>query len=153
MRMSKRGRCKTTARLKPSARHTYRQLLDYQMLPRFERASLASIDTLLVREWLAALVEAELSPSRIRNDHQVPSQVLATAVEANRLGRKSGQGVRLPRIVRRRCTSRPPPRSSSSPRPSRRRSRCWSASMPTPACGPVSWPHFGWTPGPTPRCL
>jgi integrase len=92
---------KTTAGLKPSTRHTYRQLLDYQVLPTFEGATLAGVDMLLVREWLAALVEAELSPSRIRNAHQVLSQVLATAVEANRLARNPAKGVRLPRIVRR----------------------------------------------------
>ena len=92
---------KTTAGLKPSTRHTYRQLLDYQILPTFEKATLAGVDMLLVREWLAALVEADLSPSRIRNAHQVLSQVLATAVEANRLARNPAKGVRLPRIVRR----------------------------------------------------
>jgi hypothetical protein len=70
----------------------YRQLLDYQILPTFQRATLAGIDMLLVREWLAALVEAELSPSRIRNAHQVLSQVLATAVEANRLARNPAKG-------------------------------------------------------------
>jgi integrase len=92
---------KTTAGLKPSTRHTYRQLLDYQILPTFEQATLVGIDTLLVREWLAALVESELSSSRIRNAHQVLSQVLATAVEANRLARNPARGVRLPRVVRR----------------------------------------------------
>jgi excisionase family DNA binding protein len=84
-----------------ATRHTYRQLLDYQILPTFEKATLAGVDMLLVREWLAALVEADLSPSRIRNAHQVLSQVLATAVEANRLARNPAKGVRLPRIVRR----------------------------------------------------
>src|SRR5215216_4665765 len=83
---------KTTAGLKPSTRHTYRQLLDYQILPTFGKATLAGVDMLLVREWLAALVEAELSPSRIRNAHQVLSQVLATAVEANRLARNPAKG-------------------------------------------------------------
>src|SRR5215217_956196 len=92
---------KTTAGLKPSTRHTYRQLLDYQILPTFEKATLAGVDMLLVREWLAALVESELSPSRIRNAHQVLSQILATAVEANRLARNPAKGVRLPRIIRR----------------------------------------------------
>jgi integrase len=92
---------KTTAGLKPSTRHTYRQLLDYQILPTFQKATLAGIDPLLVREWLAALVESDLSPSRIRNAHQVLSQVLAAAVEANRLARNPAKGVRLPRIARR----------------------------------------------------
>jgi integrase len=75
--------------------------LDYQILPTFEKATLAGVDMLLVSEWLAALVGADLSPSRIRNAHQVLSQVLATAVEANRLARNPAKGVRLPRIVRR----------------------------------------------------
>ena len=106
----------TTAGLKLATRHTYRQLWDYQILPTFERATLAGIDTLLIREWLAALVEAELSPSRIRSAHQVLSQMLATAVEANRLARNSAKGVWLPRIVRREMHFCPPPRLSSSPR-------------------------------------
>ena len=131
---------KTTAGLKPSTRHTYRQLLDYQILPTFQKATLAGVDMLLVREWLAALVEAELSPSRIRNAHQVLSQVLATAVEANRLARNPAKGVRLPRIVRARdaLPDRRPGRAARrrrSPRPS----RCWSASTPTRASGPASW--------------
>jgi excisionase family DNA binding protein len=92
---------KTTAGLKPSTRHTYRQLLDYQILPTFQKATLAGIDPLLVREWLAALVQSDLSPSRIRNAHQVLSQVLAAAVEANRLARNPAKGLRLPRIARR----------------------------------------------------
>jgi excisionase family DNA binding protein len=92
---------KTTAGLKPSTRHTYRQLLDYQILPTFQKATLAGIDPLLVREWLAALVQSDLSPSRIRNAHQVLSQVLAAAVEANRLARSPAKGLRLPRIARR----------------------------------------------------
>jgi hypothetical protein len=96
---------KTTAGLKPSTRHTYRQLLDYQILPTFERATLAGIDTLLVREWLAALVEVELSPSRIRNAHQVLSQVLATAVEANRLAGTRPRGCGSRGSCAGRCTS------------------------------------------------
>jgi Phage integrase central domain len=96
---------KTTAGLKPSTRHTYRQLLDYQILPTFERATLAGIDTLLVREWLAALVEVELSPSRIRNAHQVLSQVLAAAVEANRLARNPAKACGCRVSSAGRCTS------------------------------------------------
>jgi Phage integrase, N-terminal SAM-like domain len=73
---------RTTADLKPSSRRTYRKLLDNQILPTFERANLGGIDTLAVREWIAGLVEQGLSPSRIRNAHQVLSQVLAAGVEA-----------------------------------------------------------------------
>lgn len=49
------------------------KLLDNQILPTFERATLGAIDTLVVREWIAGLVEQGLSPSRVRNAHQVLS--------------------------------------------------------------------------------
>jgi hypothetical protein len=39
----------TTAGLKPASRHTYRQLLDNQILPTFELVSIAAIDTMAVR--------------------------------------------------------------------------------------------------------
>jgi integrase len=92
---------RTTADLKPSSRRTYRKLLDKQILPAFERASLGGIDTLAVREWIAGLVERGLSPSRVRSAHQVLSQILAAGVEGGRIVRNPAAGVRLPRIVRR----------------------------------------------------
>jgi integrase len=92
---------RTTADLKPASRRTYRKLLDNQVLPAFGRATLASIDTLVVREWIAALAERGLSPSRVRNAHQVLAQVLAAGVEGGRIARNPAAGVRLPRIVRR----------------------------------------------------
>jgi integrase len=92
---------RTTADLKPSSRRTYRKLLNNQILPAFERATLAGIDTLAVREWVAGLVEQGLSASRVRNAHQVLSQVLAAGVEGGRIARNPAAGVRLPRIVHR----------------------------------------------------
>jgi hypothetical protein len=68
-----------------ASRRTYRKLLDNQILPTFERATLGAIDTLVVREWIAGLVEQGLSPSRVRNAHQVLSQVLAAGVEGGRI--------------------------------------------------------------------
>jgi integrase len=91
----------TTADLKPGTRRTYRLLLDNQVLPHFGAATLASVDTLAVREWVAGLVSSGLSPSRIRNAHQVLSQVLAAAVEGGRLARNPAAGVRLPKRVER----------------------------------------------------
>src|SRR6266487_2678847 len=49
---------RTTAGLKPSTRHYYRQLLDNQVLPAFKSVSLAGIDRMAVREWIAALLDA-----------------------------------------------------------------------------------------------
>jgi hypothetical protein len=42
-----------------------------------------------------------LSAFRIRNAHQVLSQILAAGVEGGRITRNPAAGVRLPRIVRR----------------------------------------------------
>jgi integrase len=89
---------KTTAALKPSTRHYYRQLLDGQVLPAFGAVTLAGLDRLAVREWVAGLVESGLGASRVRNAHAVLSQVLGSAVEANRLARNVAAGMRgLPR--------------------------------------------------------
>ena len=90
---------RTTADLKPGTRRTYRQLLDNQVLPTFGRSTLAGVDRLAVREWVAALVEGGLSPSRIRNAHQVLAQVFTAAVEGGRLARNPATGVRLPKRV------------------------------------------------------
>jgi integrase len=90
---------KTTADLKPGTRRTYRQLLDNQVLPHFGSATLAGVDRLAVREWVAALVEGGLSPSRVRNAHQVLAQVFTAAVEGGRLARNPATGVRLPKRV------------------------------------------------------
>jgi integrase len=92
---------RTTLDLKPGTRRTYRQLLDNQVLPTFGRSTLAGVDRLAVREWVAGLVESGLSPSRIRNAHQVLAQVFAAAVEGGRLARNPAAGVRLPKRVER----------------------------------------------------
>jgi integrase len=90
---------RTTLDLKPGTRRTYRQLLDNQVVPTFGAATLAGVDRLAVREWVAGLVESGLSPSRIRNAHQVLAQVFAAAVEGGRLARNPATGVRLPKRV------------------------------------------------------
>jgi integrase len=92
---------RTTLDLKPGTRRTYRQLLDNQVLPTFGRSTLAGVDRLAVREWVAGLVESGLSPSRICNAHQVLAQVFAAAVEGGRLARNPAAGVRLPKRVER----------------------------------------------------
>jgi integrase len=92
---------RTTLDLKPGTRRTYRQLLDNQVLPTFGAATLAGVDRLAVREWVAGMVEGGLSPSRIRNAHQVLAQVFTAAVEGGRLARNPAAGVRLPKRVER----------------------------------------------------
>jgi len=90
---------RTTLDLKPGTRRTYRQLLDNQVLPHFGAATLAGVDRLAVREWVAGMVDGGLSPSRIRNAHQVLAQVFTAAVEGGRLARNPAAGVRLPKRV------------------------------------------------------
>jgi integrase len=91
----------TTAALRPSTRRDYRVLLDNQVLPAFEQARLADLDTLAVREWLAGLVGGGLSAKRARKAHQVLAQVLDAAVDGGRLARNVAAGVKLPKIQRR----------------------------------------------------
>ena len=90
----------TTAHLKPSTRHDYRMLLDHQVLPEFGDWTLASIDTLAVKQWRADLLADGLSPKRAGKALQVLSQILASAVEGGRLARNAATGVKPPKVQR-----------------------------------------------------
>ena len=90
----------TTAHLKPSTRRDYRMLLDHQVLPAFGDWTLASVDTLAVKEWRAGLLAARLSPKRAGKALQVLSQVLGSAVEGGRLARNPALGVKPPKVQR-----------------------------------------------------
>jgi integrase len=90
----------TTAALRPSTRWDYRMLLDHQVLPAFGDKTLAAIDTLAVREWVAGLVASGLSAKRARKAHQVLSQILTSAVDGGRLARNVAAGVKLPKVQR-----------------------------------------------------
>jgi hypothetical protein len=56
------GRHNTTAALRHTTRRDYRKLLDQQVLPAFAGDSLAGIDALAVREWVAELVAGGCRP-------------------------------------------------------------------------------------------
>jgi integrase len=90
----------TTAALRHTTRRDYRKLLDQQVLPAFAGDSLAGIDALAVREWVADLVAGGLSARRARKAHAVLSQVLASAVEGGRLTRNVAAGIKLPKVQR-----------------------------------------------------
>jgi len=90
----------TTAALRHTTRRDYRKLLDQQVLPAFAGDSLAGIDALAVREWVADLVAGGLSARRARKAHAVLSQVLASAVEGGRLTRNVAAGMKLPKVQR-----------------------------------------------------
>jgi len=90
----------TTAALRHTTRRDYRKLLDQQVLPTFASDSLAGIDALAVRQWVAELVAGGLSARRARKAHAVLSQVLASAVEGGRLTRNVAAGIKLPKVQR-----------------------------------------------------
>jgi hypothetical protein len=71
---------KTTAALKPTTRRDYRSLLDNHVLPRFGDWPLTGIDTLAVKEWVAAMVSGGLGGKRAGK----ALQVLAGAVQRGR---------------------------------------------------------------------
>ena len=90
----------TTAALRHTTRRDYRKLLDQQVLPAFGAESLAGIDALAVREWVAELIAGGLSARRARKAHAVLRQVLASAVEGDRLSRNVAAGMKLPKVQR-----------------------------------------------------
>jgi len=91
---------RTTATLRPSTRKDYQTLLNNQVLPAFGDLTLAAIDALVVREWVAKLVADGLSAKRARKAHQVLSQILASAVDGGRLPRNVAEGIKLPKVQR-----------------------------------------------------
>lgn len=91
----------STAHLKPTTRRDYRKLLDQQVLPRFAEVSLASIDTLAVKEWRSDLLANGLGAKRAGKALQVLSQVLGAAVEGGRLTVNRATGVKKPKSQRR----------------------------------------------------
>jgi len=95
---------RTTATLRPSTRKDYAVLLKNQVLPEFGDLTLAAIDSLAVREWVAQLVADGLSAKRARKAHQVLSQILASGVDGGRLPRNVAEGSSCPRSSARRCT-------------------------------------------------
>jgi integrase len=91
---------RTTAALRPTTRRDYRKLLDLEVLPTFAAVPIASIDALMVREWLATLSADGLGPKRAGKARAVLSQVLDAAVEGGKLSRNVVAGVKPPKVQR-----------------------------------------------------
>jgi len=87
--------------LKPKTFSGYESLLNVHILPRFGSSRLDRIDSLSIEEWVADLKASGLSASRIRQAHNVLSQILKTAVRARYLPANSAEGIDLPRKLRR----------------------------------------------------
>ena len=87
--------------LKPKTFSGYESLLKVHILPRFGSAPLDRIDSLSIEAWIADLKASGLSASRIRQAHNVLSQILKSAVRARYLPANVAEGIDLPRKPRR----------------------------------------------------
>jgi hypothetical protein len=87
--------------LKPKTFSGYESLLKVHILPRFGSSRLDRIDSLSIEEWIADLKASGLSASRIRQAHNVLSQILKTAVRSRYLPTNYAEGIDLPRKPRR----------------------------------------------------
>ncbi len=87
----------TTVNLKPKTRAGYRSLLDLHVLPAFGGWSLAAVQPLDVREWVADL-SGRLSASRVRQAYRVLAAVMGSAADSGYIGRSPCHGVQLPRM-------------------------------------------------------
>ena len=91
----------TRTHLKPKSFSGYESLLKVHILPRFGATRLDRIDSLSIESWLADLKASGLSASRIRQAHNVLSQILKTAVQARYLPSNPAEDLDLPRKPRR----------------------------------------------------
>jgi integrase len=91
----------TAVHLKPKTRAGYQSLLRSHVLPGFGQVPLGRIEPIHVRQWVAALNEQGLSPSRTRQAYQLLYAMLKAAVESGYLPRTPCTGVSLPRVLRR----------------------------------------------------
>ena len=87
--------------LRPKTLVGYDSLLRTHVLPEFGDTELRRITRLRVREWVAGLEQSGLSPSRIRQAHQVLHASLKAAIDGGYLTINPAAGTRLPRTPRR----------------------------------------------------
>jgi integrase len=88
---------KSIVHLKPKTLAGYESLLNCYILPSFGNVALARIEPVDIREWVAALIDHGLSPSRVRQAYQLLSAVMKSAVESEYIARTPCIGVKLPR--------------------------------------------------------
>jgi len=84
-------------RLKPKTLASYESLLGSLVLPEFGELQLHQIDQPRVQGWVGAMTDRGLSPSRIRQAHQVLRAALGAAVGERRIGWNPAVGVEIPR--------------------------------------------------------
>jgi integrase len=74
----------------------YRGLLNTRVRPSFGKHQLRQIDRASVRRWMSTMEDEGLSPSRIRQAHQVLHASLKQAAEDGFIGRNPAEGVKVP---------------------------------------------------------
>jgi integrase len=82
--------------IKDKTRVGYRGLLNSRVLPAFGRHQLRQINPSSVRTWVSTMEGEDLSPSRIRQAHQVLHSSLGQASEDGLIGRNPAAGVKVP---------------------------------------------------------
>ena len=91
----------TRRHLKPKTLAGYESLLHVHLLPRFGEIPLSGIDPYTIETWVVELTDSGLSPSRVRQAHQLLSMILKASVRARRLTTNPAVGTPLPRTTRR----------------------------------------------------
>jgi integrase len=82
--------------IRPKTRVGYESLLRCRVLPTFTNYQLRRIDPASVRTWIFDMVADGLSPSRIRQAHQVLRASMDQAVDDGLIGRNPAIGVKVP---------------------------------------------------------
>lgn len=82
--------------IKDKTRVGYRGLLNSRVLPAFGMYQMRQINPSSVRTWVSAMDDEGLSPSRIRQAHQVLHASLEQAAEDGLIGRNPAAGVKVP---------------------------------------------------------
>lgn len=91
----------TRSHLKAKTLEGYQSLLNSRILPEFREMQLGTIRTFHIEQWVSSMTAEGLSPSRIRQAHQVLSATLTAAVRSQLLSRNPAEGIAVPRKVQR----------------------------------------------------
>lgn len=86
--------------LKPTTRSNYRQCLDKHVIARWGERQIGSITHGEVQAWIKLLAQT-MTPSSLRIQYQTLSAVLSHAVLDGRLAKNACDGVKLPKIKKR----------------------------------------------------
>ncbi len=87
-------------KIKPTTRAGYSELYTNLVAPTFGTTRLTAVTHEDIQVWVVGLLDSGLSPSRVRQAHQVLSAMLGYAVKTGRLTRNPAVGIELARVTR-----------------------------------------------------